>query len=85
MASIPPIKTYYFLPYKYGLELLLDIGYIETLKHYVLDSTLHQVNFYEIIFIHKGSGTFALDENKMPISPKIIIFISPGQVHPPAG
>jgi len=80
MESIRPIKTYHFLPYKYGLELLLDIGHIETLKNYVLDSTLHQVSFYEIIFIQEGSGTFILDENKMSISPRTIIFISPGQV-----
>ncbi|MBE9462037.1 helix-turn-helix domain-containing protein [Dyadobacter subterraneus] len=80
MGSIRPIRTYHFLPYKYGLELLLDIGHIETLKHYVLDSTLHQVSFYEIIFIQEGSGTFTLDENKMSIAPRAIIFISPGQV-----
>lgn len=80
MASIPPIKTYHFLPFKYGSELLLDIGRIETLKNYVLNSTLHQLSFYEIIFITEGSGTLALDENKVSIQPKTIIFTSPGQV-----
>jgi AraC family transcriptional activator of pobA len=80
MASIPSIKTYHFLPFKYGSELLLDIGRIETLKNYVLDSTLHQLSFYEIIFITEGSGTLALDENKMSIRPQTIIFTSPGQV-----
>jgi AraC-like DNA-binding protein len=80
MASIPQIKTYHFLPFKYGSELLLDIGRIETLKNYVLDSTLHQLSFYEIIFITEGSGTLALDENKVSIRPQIIIFTSPGQV-----
>ena len=39
------IKTYHFLPCKYGLELLLDIGRIETLNNYVLDNTLHQLSF----------------------------------------
>lgn len=80
MASVPKIKTYHFLPYKYGSELLLDIGRIETLKNYVLDHTLHQLSFYEIIFIREGSGTFVLDENKIPIHPQTIIFTSPGQV-----
>lgn len=80
MASAPKIKTYHFLPYKYGSELLLDIGRIETLNHYVLDSTLHQLSFYEIIFIEKGAGTFTLDENKTSIIPRTIIFTSPGQV-----
>jgi len=80
MASIPKIKTYHFLPYKYGSELLLDIGRIETLNHYVLDNTLHQTSFYEIIFIESGTGTFILDENRMLINPRTIIFTSPGQI-----
>ena len=80
MASVAKIKTYHFLPYKYGSELLLDIGRIETLKNYVLDSRLHQLSFYEILFIEEGTGTFTLDENKGLISPQTIIFTSPGQI-----
>ncbi|HAY3508524.1 AraC family transcriptional regulator [Elizabethkingia anophelis] len=80
MASVTKIKTYHFLPCKYGLELLLDIGRIETLNNYVLDNTLHQLSFYEVIFIEEGSGTFTLDENKILIVPQTIIFTSPGQV-----
>ncbi|HCN50702.1 MAG TPA: AraC family transcriptional regulator [Chryseobacterium sp.] len=80
MASATKIKTYHFLPYKYGLELLLDIGHIETLNHFVLDNTLHQLSFYEILFIEKGAGTFTLDENKISIVPQTIIFTSPGQI-----
>ncbi|GEN76427.1 helix-turn-helix domain-containing protein [Chryseobacterium hagamense] len=80
MASVPKIKTYHFLPCKYGSELLLDIGRIESLKNYVLDQTLHQLSFYEIIFITEGSGALTLNENKMSILPQTIIFTSPGQV-----
>ncbi|WP_294281378.1 helix-turn-helix domain-containing protein [uncultured Chryseobacterium sp.] len=80
MASIHNIKTYHFLPYKYGSELLIDIGRIETLKNYVLESTSHQLSFYEIIFIREGSGIFVLDENKISIFPQTVIFTSPGQI-----
>lgn len=80
MAPVTKIKTYHFLPYKYGSELLLDIGRIETLKHFVLDSTLHQLSFYEILFIEEGAGTFTLDEHTMLIAPRTVIFTSPGQV-----
>lgn len=80
MVKAAPIKTYHFLPYKYGAELLLDLGRIEKLKNYVLDHTLHQVSFYEIVFIEEGSGTFSLDGKVMSITPGTIIFISPGQV-----
>ncbi len=80
MADVPKIETYHFLPYKYGSELLLDIGRIETLNHYVLDTTLHQLSFYEIIFIEEGAGTFTSDNNKTSITPRTVIFTSPGQV-----
>lgn len=80
MTVVPKIKTYHFLPYKYGSELLLDIGRIETLDNYVLDNTLHQLSFYEVIFIEEGAGTITLNESKILINPRTIIFTSPGQV-----
>lgn len=74
------IKCYHFLPRKYGRELLLDIGRIETLKNFVLDDTPHQISFYEVLFIEKGKGSFSLDENKTILAPGTVIFTSPGQV-----
>jgi AraC-like DNA-binding protein len=74
------VKSYHFLPRKYGKELLLDLGRIETLNNFVLDSTPHQISFYEILFIEKGKGSFTLDENRTPLEPGTIIFTSPGQV-----
>src|SRR5215475_1619885 len=76
----PLVETYHFLPRKYGRDILLDIGRIENLKNFILDNTLHQISFYEILFIEKGKGSFSLDENKMKIEPGVIIFTSPGQV-----
>jgi AraC-like DNA-binding protein len=76
----PVVKTYHFLPRKYGRELLLDIGRIETLKNFILDDTLHNISFYEILFIQKGKGSFSLDEHKMTIEPGTVIFTSPGQI-----
>jgi len=74
------IKSYHFLSNKYGREILLDIGRIESLKNFILDSTLHQISFYEILLIENGKGSFSLDENRMPIGPGTVIFTSPGQV-----
>ena len=74
------IVTYHFLQRKYGKELLMDIGRVETLKNFVLDDTPHQISFYDIVFIEKGKGSFSLDDNKMAIGPGTIIFTSPGQV-----
>jgi AraC family transcriptional activator of pobA len=74
------IKSYHFLPRKYGKDLLLDIARIETLKNFVLDSTPHQISFYEILFIEKGKGSFSLDENRTTLGHGTVIFTSPGQV-----
>ncbi|PWT76569.1 MAG: hypothetical protein C5B59_06165 [Bacteroidetes bacterium] len=60
--------------------MLLDVARIKRFKNFVLDSTLHQISFYEILFIEKGKGIFALDENKIKIETCAIIFTSPGQV-----
>lgn len=60
--------------------MLLDIGRIETLKNYVLDTTLHQLSFYEVLFIEEGTGTITLDENKIVIAPGTVVFTSPGQL-----
>jgi AraC family transcriptional regulator, transcriptional activator of pobA len=74
------IQNYHFLSRKYGMELLVDIGRIETLKNFILDDTPHQLSFYEIAFIEKGSGNCKLDENTIIIEPGTVMFTSPGQV-----
>jgi AraC family transcriptional activator of pobA len=79
-ASESNIKSYHFLPRKYGKDLLLDIARIETLKNFVLDSTPHQISFYEVLFIEKGKGSFSLDESETILGPGTVIFTSPGQV-----
>jgi hypothetical protein len=56
----PVIETCHFLPRKYGRDLLLDIGRIETLKNFVLGNTPHQISFYEILFIEKGKGQLCI-------------------------
>jgi AraC-like DNA-binding protein len=74
------MKTYHFLPLKYGRELLLDIGRIEKIPNFNLGTEPHQLSFYDILFIDKGSGHFMLDDNKIPLKPGTIIFTSPGHV-----
>ncbi|MBS1752834.1 MAG: helix-turn-helix domain-containing protein [Ferruginibacter sp.] len=78
--TFPVITTYHFFQRKYGKELLLDVGRIESLKNFVLDNTPHCISFYEILFIEKGEGSFILDENKIPVEPCTVIFTSPGQI-----
>lgn len=79
-ADTDKIKTYHFLPAKYGRELLLDIGKIEQLPDFNLGTEPHQLSFYEILFIDRGSGYFMLDDNRIPLQPGRVIFTSPGHV-----
>jgi hypothetical protein len=72
------MKTYHFLPNKYGRELLLDIGRIEKIPNFNLGTQPHQLSFYDILFIDKGTGHFMLDDHKIALRPGTIIFTSPG-------
>jgi AraC-like DNA-binding protein len=80
IVSSTAVRQYHFLPRKYGRELLLDVGRIETLQDFVLDSTPHQLSFYEILFLEKGAGYLMLDEHKVSLVPGTIVFTSPGQL-----
>jgi AraC-like DNA-binding protein len=73
------VKTYHFLPNKYGRELLLDIGMIEKIPNFYFGIEPHQLSFYDILFVDKGTGHLMLDDNKIVLKPGTIIFTSPGQ------
>jgi AraC-like DNA-binding protein len=76
-----PIKVIDFWKDKYGPELLVDLGRIETTLGYLLyNARPHRLTFYDIAFITGGAGTFMLDEQACPVAPNHVIFTSPGQV-----
>ena len=78
VSSKGNMKTYHFLPNKYGRELLLDIGRIEKIPNFNFGAEPHQLSFYDILFIDKGTGHFMLDDHKIALKPGTIIFTSPG-------
>lgn len=41
----------------------------------------HKHDFYEVLFLTKGSGFHIIDSNKYRIQPPSIFFLSPGQAH----
>jgi AraC family transcriptional regulator, transcriptional activator of pobA len=41
----------------------------------------HRHDFYEILYLSKGSGFHIIDSNKYAIKPPCIFFLSPGQAH----
>ena len=41
----------------------------------------HRHDFYEILFLSKGSGYHIIDNNQYEITPPCVFFLSPGQAH----
>jgi AraC family transcriptional activator of pobA len=41
----------------------------------------HRHDFYEILYLNNGSGFHIIDNNRYPISPPCVFFMSPGQTH----
>jgi AraC family transcriptional activator of pobA len=74
------IAHYDFLTRKYGDELLVDLGRVESLPGYVLDDTPHRLGFYEAVFLTRGAGEFAIDFRSHPVAPGHVFFTSPGQI-----
>lgn len=74
------MQTFNFLRNIHGTELLVDLGRIETLTNYILDSSRHRITFYEILVITQGAGTFTLDDLSIPLSPGTVVITCPYQV-----
>lgn len=41
----------------------------------------HRHDFFEVLYLQKGSGYHVIDSNKYEINPPCIFFLSPGQAH----
>ncbi|NOT94294.1 helix-turn-helix domain-containing protein [Ferruginibacter sp.] len=57
----------------------MDIGTYKDIPEYFFESTLHNTDFYEIIFFARGNGYLELEQQKIKISNNTIVFISPFQ------
>jgi len=73
-------KTYGFSRRKYGGELLIDLIRLESLARYIRQTPRHCLTYYDITFIHEGSGQFSLDEHSFPIEANRLYFTAPGQI-----
>lgn len=69
-----------FLKNKYGKELLIDLGRVESLLGYVLSKEPHYITFYEVLVITKGEGTFSLDDETVPLSRGTVVVTLPNQI-----
>ena len=63
---------------KYGKELLID-ACDETEMEIVADTLV--MNFYTLIFLKEGSGTYYLDTEVISLRDNMILFVKPGQIN----
>ncbi|MDX1905483.1 MAG: helix-turn-helix domain-containing protein [Bacteroidia bacterium] len=63
---------------KYGKELLMD-ACNESELDIVADTMV--LNFYTLIFLEKGNGTYCLDTESIPFCDHMVLFVKPGQIN----
>ncbi len=63
---------------KYGKELLID-ACDESELEIVADTMV--LNFYTLVFLEKGSGTYYLDTETIPFQNHTVLFVKPGQIN----
>ncbi len=74
------MQQYDFLKNKYGKELLVDLGRIESLEGYVLSHVKHFITFYEVLVISQGEGFYSLDNERVPYQQGTVVVTLPNQI-----
>lgn len=59
---------------------LFQVEPFDTNRHFQV-AYPHRHDFYEILFLSKGSGYHIIDNNQYEITPPCVFFLSPGQAH----
>lgn len=72
------VRSIAFARRKYGPELLVDVGWVRDL--FAPGREPHRLDFYDILLVTKGRGTFRLDDRVHRVKPGRVLFTTPGQV-----
>lgn len=65
---------------KYGRELLVDVGRIRQLRHFIRDDAPHSLAFYDVMLVSAGRGAIEVDSQRHPLRAGAVFFTAPGQV-----
>lgn len=74
------MHVFRFDPTKYGYELMMDLYPLESKGDFHFDPNPHTIDFYEILFLEKCSGTIVLNDHSTNLHPYTIVFASPNQI-----
>jgi AraC family transcriptional activator of pobA len=77
--STMPAPVIKFDRTKYGPELLVDVAWVHDMPTFILDAP-HALDFYDIMLVTRGRGSFRLDAHRYVVRPGAVFFTSPGQV-----
>jgi AraC-like DNA-binding protein len=69
-----------FLRTKYGPEILVDVDWVGRMPTFLRDGGPHRLDFYDILLVTRGRGSFRLDAKRIPVRPGDVLFTSPGEV-----
>jgi AraC-like DNA-binding protein len=64
---------------KYGRDLLVDVAWVHDIPTFILDAP-HMLDFFDIILVTRGRGTFWLDGQGHIVRAGVVLFTTPGQV-----
>jgi AraC family transcriptional activator of pobA len=64
---------------KYGRHLLIDAAWVHNIPTFILDQP-HSLDFYDIILVTRGRGSFWLEAHRHDVRPGTVLFTAPGQV-----
>jgi len=64
---------------KYGRHLLIDVGWVHDLRGFIIGEP-HSLEFFDIILVTRGTGSFWLDSHQHVVRPGAVFFTTPGQV-----
>ena len=71
------IPHYNYFKMKPSNGLLIDVVNLHYVKPFVSTRASHTLNYYDISFIHEGSGFFTINEQSQLVSPNDVVFTMP--------
>lgn len=65
---------------KYGRELLVDAALVSRMPQFIVDTTPHELQFFDALLITRGRGRILVDGDPYPVKPGTVLFCIPGEV-----
>ncbi len=78
-TNIPVYSLHNFSKSELGYR-AFQVEVFDANRHFAVEYP-HRHDFFEVLYLHKGSGVHVIDSNRYEVQPPCIFFMSPGQAH----